>query len=228
MRGTFLVVALALALAGLASATRAEMPVDVALVLALDISASVDSREHRLQIAGLAAALQSDAVVEAIAAAPRKRVAIAVTEWSGLKVQRVTLPWTVIDGGSAARDVARRLLLAPRADEGGGTSISLALEHAGKLFSAAPPATRRVIDLSTDGINNIGPPIENIRRQLARGKITVNGLAISQEWVKLREYLENTVITGTAAFVVDATSFEGFGDAMQAKLLREIQGPGLS
>jgi hypothetical protein len=226
MRGTFLL-ALLLWLAA-PSLARASEAVDVALVLAVDISASVDTREHRMQMAGLAAALQSKAVLRAINAGPRKRIAVTVTQWSGLRVQRIVMPWTVIDGDAAAESAARHLLTIPRADEGGGTSISLALEHAGKLFDAAPAATRRVIDLSTDGINNIGPPVEAIRLQLKRRKITVNALAIASEWPKLADYLDETVITGTAAFTITAESFEAFGEAMLSKLLREIQGPGLS
>jgi hypothetical protein len=226
MRGTFLL-ALLLWLAA-PSLARASEAVDVALVLAVDISASVDTREHRMQMAGLAAALQSKAVLRAINAGPRKRIAVTVTQWSGLRVQRIVMPWTVIDGDAAAESAARHLLTIPRADEGGGTSISLALEHAGKLFDAAPAATRRVIDLSTDGINNIGPPVETIRLQLKRRKITVNALAIASEWPKLADYLDETVITGTAAFTITAESFEAFGEAMLSKLLREIQGPGLS
>lgn len=227
MRSPFLVLALAFA-ACLSRASAEEPPVDVALVLAMDISASVDAREHRLQMAGLAAAIQSAAVLEAIAAAPRRKIAVAVTQWSGARVQRLIIPWTVVEGEESAAALARRALTASRADPGGGTSLSLALEHAASLFASAPPATRRVIDLSTDGINNIGPPLEPIRAQLRAAKITVNGLAISNEWPKLTDYLDGNVITGTAAFSVNAPGFEDFGAAMLSKLLREIRGPGLS
>jgi hypothetical protein len=202
--------------------------VDVALVLAVDISASVDAREHRLQMTGIAAALQSKAVIDAIAAAPRKKIAITITQWSGLRVQRVVVPWTVIRDEETARRLAHRILSAPRADPGGATSLSLALEHAGHLFGMAPPATRRVIDISTDGINNIGPPLDSVRRLFGKNKITVNGLAITSEWPKLGDYLNDYVITGPAAFAVQAETFEAFGEAMTSKLLREIRGPGLS
>lgn len=227
MRGGVLFALVALFMA-LAPARAGPVDVDLALVLAIDISASIDDREHRLQMAGLAAALQSKAVRDAIAAAPNKRIALAVTQWSGLHVQRIVLPWTIIDGDLSAAVFARRVLTVPRADPGGGTSISLALEHAAKLFATAPPATRQVIDVSTDGINNIGPPVDRIRRQISEQGITVNGLAISNEWARLTTYLDDHVITGTAAFSIEATSFQDFGDAMQSKLLREIRGPGLS
>lgn len=205
-----------------------DQPVDVALVLAVDISASVDEQEHRLQMIGLAAALQSDALLEAILAAPRKRIAIAVTQWSGARAQYLLVPWVIIDSEAAARDLSRRLLLARRADDGGGTSISAALTHAGQLFAVAPPATRRVIDVSTDGINNVGPPLPPIRARLATQGITVNSLAIAAEWPKLSDYLDENVIAGTAAFSVTAKRFEDFGAAMLVKLLREVRGPGLS
>ncbi len=226
MRGT---VFLATLLLGVSCAqAHAEMPVDVALVLATDISASVDAAEYRMQMAGLAAAIASEPVLDAIAAAPRKRIAVAVTQWSGLRVQRITIPWTIVDGEASAQNLARRILSAPRADSGGGTSLSLALEHAAKLLAAAPPATRRVIDISTDGINNIGPPLDAIRDQITRSKITVNGLAITSEWPKLARYLDENVITGTAAFTLETDGYGDYGAAMLTKLLREIRGPGLS
>lgn len=213
---------------GIRAAFAQDQPVDVALVLAVDISASVDEQEHRLQMIGLAAALQSDALLEAILAAPRKRIAIAVTQWSGARAQYLLVPWVIIDGEAAAKDLSRRLLLARRADDGGGTSISAALTHAGQLFAVAPPATRRVIDVSTDGINNVGPPLPPIRARLATQGITVNALAIAAEWPKLSDYLDENVIAGTAAFSVTAKRFEDFGAAMLVKLLREVRGPGLS
>ncbi len=227
MRSPFLAFALAFA-ACLPRASAEELPVDVALVLATDISASVDPREYRLQMAGIAAAIQSEPVLDAIAAAPRKRIAITVTQWSGLRVQKVTLPWSIIDGEDSARTIAARILSTPRADSGGGTSLSLALEHAVNLFAGAPPATRRVIDISTDGINNIGPALDTLRGRIARDRITVNGLAITSDWPKLALYLEENVIAGTAAFTVETAGFEEFGAAMLRKLLREIRGPGLS
>jgi hypothetical protein len=213
MRGTVFLAPLLLGVCW--EQAHADMPVDVALVLATDISASVDAAEYRMQMAGLAAAIASEPVLEAIAAAPRKRIAVAVTQWSGLRVQRITIPWTIVDGEASA-------------DSGGGTSLSLALEHAAKLLSAAPPATRRVIDISTDGINNIGPPLDAIHDRLTRGKITVNGLAITSEWPKLARYLDENVITGTAAFTLEADGHGDYGAAMLTKLLREIRGPGLS
>jgi len=231
MRGILLFALLCAGLlhAGSPKLACAELPsVDVALVLAVDISASVDEQEHRLQMIGLAGALQSEAVLAAIAAAPRKRIAVAVTQWSGARAQYLLVPWVVIDGEASAKALARRLLLARRADDGGGTSISAALIHAGQLFALAPPATRRVIDVSTDGINNVGPALEVARDQLAARDITVNALAIAAEWPKLADYLDERVIIGTAAFTITAKTFEDFGAAMVVKLLREIRGPGLT
>lgn len=227
MRGTFLLV-LALFLAALLPLRAETRSVDLALVLAIDISASIDAGEHSLQMAGLAAALQSPEVREAIQSGPHRRIAITVTQWSGLGVQRVVVPWTVVDDDVSAQRLAVRVVAAPRADPGGGTSISLALEHAAGLFLSAPPASRRVIDLSTDGINNIGPPLERIRKLMKREHITVNGLAISNEWPRLQDYLDERIVTGTAAFSIEASGFADFEEAMRTKLLREISGPGLS
>lgn len=228
MRGTFLLVLALFATVAFLPSRAETRAVDVALVLAIDISASVSADEHSLQMAGLAAALQSPEVREAIQSGPHQRIAITVTQWSGLRVQRVVVPWTVVDSDEAARKLAVRVLAAPRADPGGGTSISLALEHAAGLFNSAPPATRRVIDLSTDGINNIGPPLERIRSQIKRKEITINGLAISSDWPRLQDYLDTHVITGSSAFSVTASGFKDFEDTMRVKLIREISGPGLS
>ena len=231
MRGILLFASLCIWLLhaeGISMARAEPATVDVALVLAIDISASVDADEHRLQMTGLAAALQDEALIRAIAAAPHKRIAIAVTQWSGTRTQFIVQPWAIVEGKDSARDLSRRLLLSRRADSGGGTSISAALTHAAGLFAFAPRATRQVIDLSTDGINNIGPPLDNVRRQLGEQKITVNALAIAEQWPKLADYLDENVITGPAAFAITAKTFDDFGSAMLVKLLREIRGPGLT
>jgi len=110
----------------------------------------------------------------------------------------------------------------------GGTGISAALIFGGSLMTLAPAATRRVIDLSTDGRNNLGRPVYQARDQLVARGITINGLAIVNEWPTLDRYLEREVTGGPANFVVKAESYDDFGAAMQRKLIREIVGPGLT
>ncbi|MCA0434559.1 MAG: DUF1194 domain-containing protein [Proteobacteria bacterium] len=220
---------IALFLLALHAAPRAQSTrVDLALVLALDISASVDQEEYRLQMTGLAAALRSKAVVEAIGNGPQGRIAVSVMQWSGTNTQKLVIPWTVIDSAEAARKLGLAVLAAERADPGGGTSLSAALRQASLLFAEAPDAPRRVIDISVDGINNIGPSLPKARRDTLGDGITINGLAIATDWPKLQEYLELHVIGGRDAFATTAKGYEDFGPVMLRKLIREIQPPGAS
>ncbi len=226
MRKIFFTIAAFIALSCMAQAQPVK--VDLALLLAIDISASVDQEEYRLQMTGLAAALRSDAVLEAIKSGPERKVAISVMQWSGTRTQTVVVPWTVIDSEETATQLGLVVLGTKRADPGGGTSLSAALAQGTKVLERAPPATRHVIDLSVDGINNIGPPLAEMRFQTLAAGITVNGLAIANEWPKLQDYLELDVIGGSGAFAVTAKSYDDFGAVMLRKLVREIQAPGSS
>jgi hypothetical protein len=217
-----------LAAAMTAPVLSAETAVDLALALAIDCSFSVDSNEFRLQMRGMGDAIASPEVWEAIAQGPRQKIALTVYQWSDADFQRVIQPWTVIDSSAIARTVGRKLANGRRTISEGGTAISSALIYGAALFSLAPLATRRVIDLSTDGRNNMGGPANQARDTvLARG-ITINGLAIANEWQTLDIYVENNVAGGPGNFVVKADSYDDFGAAMQRKLIREIIGPGLS
>ena len=224
----FAVLLAALLLAVLPDAEADSPKVDTALVLAIDISASVDADEYRLQMTGLAAALQSPAVLEAIQSGPEKRVAITVLQWSGTNSQHIVVPWTIVEDSQSVLELGLAVVQTTRAVEGGATSLSAALVQATRLFAKAPMAQRKVIDLSADGINNIGPDLEGARLAALVDGVTVNGLAIANEWPKLQEYLETRVIAGTGAFAVTAKSYIDYGAVMQKKLVREIQAPGSS
>jgi hypothetical protein len=221
-----LLLLLGLLVAGPLSA-RAESlpPVDVALVIALDISASVDASEYRLQMRGLADALRSEDVRAAIAAGPHRRIAVAVTQWSGTTTQFLVVPWTILGADESLVSFASHLRQTIRADSGDGTSISAALIKARALFHDAPPAARLVVDVAADGINNMGPSLPEARADMKDQGITVNGLAVSSEWPKLKSYLEDNVITGPNSFALDARSYDDFGAVMLRKLVREIQAP---
>jgi Protein of unknown function (DUF1194) len=210
------------------SASPDEARVDLALALAIDVSYSVDSFEHRLQMEGFGAAIQSPEVVEAIRKGKYQRIAITVYQWSDEFNQRILVPWTVIANEADAKKLGTYLAIGRRDVAEGGTAISASLVFGAALFNAAPPADRKVIDLATDGRNNIGRPTHESRDFVIGLGITINGLAVSNEWKQLAGYLEKQVIGGQLSFVEEAHSYDDFGAAMLRKLVREITGPGLT
>jgi hypothetical protein len=229
----------ALAVAALLSAgapvARAEK-VDVALVLAADVSRSIDDDEFKLQREGYAAAVTSPRVLSAIAAGQSGAIAICFVEWSGPEEQQVIADWTVIRDGETAAAFAQTLLAAPRAFVG-RTAISSALDfsHA-YLAKAGVGAERRIIDVSGDGTNNSGRSVRDARDEVVAAGITVNGLAIINEHPNpgyfahtqppegLPEYYRQNVIGGTGAFLMVVQDFNSFGEAITNKLVNEIAG----
>jgi hypothetical protein len=199
--------------------------VDLALVLAIDCSFSVDAREFALQMEGLGRAFMSSEVKEAIAQGPRQRIAIAAVQWSDDRSQKTVLQWTLIASGADADRVGQELLNMPRSLSEGGTSISAALLYSATLLQSAPSAERLVIDVSADGRNNSGP---QVRDRLVAAGITINGLTILNEWPTLDSYFESNVAGGPGHFVVPAADYDAYGEAILRKLLREIAGPGIT
>jgi hypothetical protein len=202
--------------------------VDLALVLAVDCSFSVDSREFRLQMEGLGKAFRRAEVKKAIVLGQRQRIAVAVVQWSDDNNQMVVLPWTIISGDADAEELAMVLSGMPRKLAEGGTSISTALVYSAAVFAAAPSSERRVIDVSSDGRNNIGPPVSPVRDRLVAEGITINGLTILNEWPTLDTYFERNVVGGPGHFVMPANDYDAYAEAIYRKLLREITGPGIS
>lgn len=202
--------------------------VDLALILAIDCSFSVDPREFALQMEGLASAFKRAEVKAAIAQGKRQRIAVAAVQWSDAENQMVVLPWTVISSAAEVDALGERLRIMPRELAQGGTSISSALTYSQALFSSSPPAERRVIDVSTDGRNNSGPPVPPVRDALVADGIIINGLTILNEWPTLDTYFEANVAGGDGNFVVPASDYEDYAEAMLRKLLREITGPGIT
>lgn len=205
-----------------------EFDVDLALVLAVDCSFSVDAREFALQMEGLGKAFMRDEVKRAIAQGHRQRIAVSVVQWSDEMNQKVVLPWTIVAGAADADELGQILFNTRRQLAEGGTSISTALVYSGALFAAAPSAERRVIDVSSDGRNNSGPPVKPARDHLVAQGITINGLTILNEWPTLDTYFENSVAGGPGNFVMPANDYEDYENAIYRKLLREITGPGIS
>lgn len=219
-------------MAALATATsaRAQTPVDLQLVLAVDVSRSIDEVEAELQRRGYIEALTSDRVVDAILSGENKRIAICYTEWAGAHFQAVVIDWTVIDSPGAAQRFADRLAEAPRTSQS-WTAIGAALAHAGQRFENAPfVAKRRVIDVSGDGRTNDGPPAEIVRDKLVSQGIVVNGLPVMMNRsnfgrppdLALDRYYEESVIGGPGSFLIVADNFDHFGRAVRTKMVREI------
>lgn len=212
-----------LPLAGGTFRAQAQQAVDLVLVLAIDCSYSVDAREYNLQVGGLAAAVRHADVVEAIGAGPYGAVSIAVVQWSSEASQVLALPHTIVRGAETAADTADIIADLPRLAADGATSISAALDFSSRVaFNAPYPATRYVIDVSGDGRNNNGPALPPARDAAIALGITVNGLAILDEWPTLDIYFRRELIGGPGAFVVAADDYDGYREAILRKLLREI------
>lgn len=209
---------------------RAEEAVDVALVLAVDVSRSIDEDEARLQREGYRAAVSDPAVLAAIRGGMIGAIGLAYIEWAGIDYQRTVLPWTRIATEADAGKWADNLARAPRASLS-WTSISGAIIHARRELAACPfEATRRVIDVSGDGLNNSGPPVEAMRDEAVAEGIVINGLPIVNDRptfgrpppANLDLYFRDRVIGGPGAFYILAEDFNSFGQAVKRKLIREI------
>ncbi len=203
--------------------------VDVTLVLGIDCSYSVDANEFLLQKAGIANAIVSPAVLQAIADGPIGRVAIAVVQWSSSESQITVIPWTIVATRDDATRLAQAILATPRQTAEGATSISAFLRHSVNLIAAGPySGLRSVIDVASDGTNNNGVKIAAARaRALATG-VTINGLAILNEVAWLKSYFRRQVTGGPGNFIIEADSYGSFAEAMRRKLEREIRGLGIS
>ncbi|APG08931.1 hypothetical protein BKD09_11375 [Bradyrhizobium japonicum] len=206
--------------------------VDVELVLAVDVSYSMDPGELLLQREGYAEAIVSNEFLQALKAGPNRRLALIYVEWSGPNDQKIIVPWRLIDSRESAAAVAAEIAKAP-VRMGSRTSISGAINFALPLFDADPyRGLRRVIDVSGDGVNNDGSPVTIARdAALARG-ITINGLPIMLEGRlpsqmdidDLDLYYEDCVIGGSGSFMVTIRSRDGFKEAIRTKLVLEVAG----
>jgi hypothetical protein len=197
----------------------------IALVLALDVSASVSGSEHRLQREGLASALEDSAVRQAFLADPAAPVTLLIFEWSGRYQQDVLLDWTAIEAPADLADAAAILRTIPRGHNDAPTAIGYALGFAAGLFGRGPECDIRKIDVSGDGRNNEGFRPVQAYKAFPLADVIVNGLAISGQDDGLAEYYRTDMIKGPGAFVEVAHGFDDFARAMRRKLLRELEGP---
>jgi len=213
------------------SARAEDMAVDLELVLAVDVSRSMDAAEQQLQREGYQGALRHGEVIEAIRSGPLGRIALTYIEWSGSDDQRIVVPWTVIEDAESADAFASRIVSAQGFGRF-GTSISSSLAFASGLFEGNGYAgDRLVIDVSGDGPNNLGPPVEIARDAvLARG-IVINGLPIVLrpgggmsrfDIADLDSYYRDCVVGGPGSFTIPVTSTSEFETAIRRKLILEI------
>ncbi|MPY71812.1 MAG: DUF1194 domain-containing protein [Alphaproteobacteria bacterium] len=219
--------------AGTAAAQAAPArAVDLELVLAVDVSGSIDEGEAALQRQGYVDAFRHPDVIAAIRSGMLRRIAVAYFEWAGEGWQTPVLDWTVIETDADARAFADRLADAP-VGTGPWTSISSAIDFAVPMFDAnGVEGTRRVIDVSGDGTNNTGRPVPAARDEAVARGIVINGLPIMNDRLNVSRppmpnldlYFRNCVIGGPGAFVVTAADFRAFGEAIRRKLVLEIAG----
>lgn len=192
----------------------------LALLLALDVSSSVDETEYAMQRDGLAAALRDPEVQAAILGA-HGVVQLAVYEWSGRRQQSVVTGWTALSSPAAIEAVARRIEAATRSETRFPTAMGYALGYGATLMGTAPPCARQVIDVSGDGINNDGFRPKLAYKHFPFNRITVNGLAVLGADNRLLDYYRDELLHGPDAFMETANGYDGFREAMTRKLLRE-------
>jgi hypothetical protein len=205
---------------------QAGTDVDLTLVLAVDCSYSVDDGEFALQMQGLARAFVSHEIAAAIASGPKGRIAVSLVQWSGFNEQRIVVPWMVVANDGSAERLALAIHTAPRLIGPGSTSIGSALDYATRLVLAAPiRGDRAIVDISSDGTNNNGPPPDPLRDRAVLSGVTVNGLVIMSEVFYLDLYFKNHVVGGPDHFVEKADTYADYGEAILRKLVKEISRP---
>src|SRR5579871_3008636 len=244
MRGCLALCAVILVLVSIAAsaghparAAGAPTPVDAAIVLAADVSRSIDDEEFALERRGYADAIQSQQLLDAISTGPHGAIALAYVEWAGDGEERVVADWAVIRNQADARAFVAAMTASPRSFIG-RTAIGAAIDFSFALFAESGFETsRRVIDVSGDGTSNQGRFVTQSRDAAVGAGAVINGLAIFNRKAAatggylamhtnppggLAQYYRDNVIGGPGAFVVPIDDFRTFGDAMMRKLVNEI------
>ena len=211
--------------------------VDLLLVLAADVSRSIDDAKFKLQRDGYASAISDPAIVRAMqSAGPKRRIGLIFIEWAGVGETKIIVDWTSIGSEAEARTFADAITAAPRPFYG-RTSIAGAIDVGMEQLQSSPfKSDRRVIDISGDGTNNSGRDIAAARDAATAKGVTINGIVIlsavplpfnpghTHPPGGLLAYYQNNVIGGPASFAIAADSFETFGQALRSKLIKEIAG----
>ena len=225
--------------AGLLAACLAAIPVSAdadcrqALVLALDVSGSVDLREYRLQLDGVVAALNDPEVARVLLSVPEAPIRIKIFEWSGSTDQAILVPWTEISGPDALQQVSAALAQAERRETTPSTALGQAMLLGAQFLDEQPDCWKRTIDISGDGKSNFGPRPRDVKTAIAASGYTINALVIGSdspasgdrqqtEIGELSSYFRAEVIAGPDAFVQTALGFDDYAAAMTLKLKREL------
>ncbi|WP_338661450.1 DUF1194 domain-containing protein [Pararoseomonas sp. SCSIO 73927] len=218
------------------AASPAPEPVDVELILAVDVSRSIDAQEHETQMRGYAAAFRDPEVIRSIKGGGIGAISCTLFTWSDSDSQEDLVPWMRISDEGSAERFAAAIDAAPRRTWS-YTSISGAMEHAMRLYGQGLyEGTRRVLDISGDGMNNSGRRLDGVRGRMLEEGIVTNGLAVLDRSpsggsrgpgdgaAALEDYYREEVIGGLGAFLVVAEGFEAFDRAVRRKIAREIAG----
>jgi hypothetical protein len=220
--------AIAIWLLASGAASAAGNGYDLALVLAVDCSGSVDRKEYELQLNGIAAAFRDPEVIAATGAGPRGRIAVNLFTWGDPDYEKFSTGWHTV-GSAAEAETFARLAESFEARAGGGTGLGLAIGYGVTLLQTSGfHAGRRVIDVSGDGIESFEDRVPRFllpdaQRLRASNDITVNGLAIRTDYPDLDRYCREEVAAGPSSFVISIDSYRDYAEAVRIKLLREIR-----
>lgn len=219
-------------LGGDRTASAYDTPVDVELIIAVDVSGSMSDKEHNLQRQGFLAAFEDEKLIRAIQSGPYGQIAVTYAEWANFYNQQTVVPWRLVKDRATALAFRDELASKPRSAMR-GTSISGALEFSARQFADNRfQGLRRVIDVSGDGTNRTGPHIEGVRDQVLKDGIVINGLPIMISptihrqvyGYDLANYFEDCVIGGPGAFVYPVYAEEEMTEAIRRKLIIEVSG----
>ncbi len=221
-------------LAALVGATIAQADCRQALALGLDVSGSVDAREYRLQLDGLAHALERSEVRAALLGMASAPVDLLIYEWSGSKDTAMILPWTTVRDDAVLLQITALLRSTERREANPGTALGIAMESGARFLDERAHCWKRTLDISGDGKSNLGTRPRAIKRQLESAGIVINGLVIGADAPSVADtrqtqvgelvaYFQANVILGPDAFVETALGYDDYADAMARKLLREIE-----
>lgn len=208
--------------AGMIALAPAAQACEVALMLAVDVSGSVDPSEYRIQMDGLAAALIERSIADALVAASAQ---VALMQWTGTGRQSVVISWTEMNTQDDVAEFAIQVAESPRLWRDFSTAIGEAMQLALPYFTAVNTCDRLVMDISGDGISNEGRFPSTLWPAFAEAGITVNALVIQDTGFDLTTWFEGNVITGAGAFAVTANTFEQYPEQIIRKLYRELTQP---
>ncbi len=202
---------------------RASVGVDMVLVISLDVSASVDAQEFGLMREGLARAISSRDVMDAVASGTHGAIAVSIVQWSGFQEQDVRIAWSRLSSQNQHLEFAGEIRNMRRRWHDGATDLGGAIDQAREMVLSAPfETTRRVIDIAGDGTNNVNQSPQIARDRAVAAGVIINALAVNDTPGGLVNYYLNFVIGGNGAFVETTLNYRGFEHAMRRKLVREI------